>query len=418
MMTIANAAPPPAIAARLPSMKITRGRGFGRLAAGFLFAVLAGTAQAGTDDKDIPRYVNDPSWPKPFPNHWVIGQIGGLAVDSRDHIWVLQRALPYSVDENGARHDLALADRMPAVLEFDTRGNILKSWGGQGYVPDWPKSEHALWVDKGGNVWLGGNAPGDRQVLKFTADGRQLLEIGHPSDAPRDNADTGMLGEPAGIEVDGAAHEVYIADGYLNSRIVVYDSDSGRFKLGWGAYGIALREIANPPEPTGDAASTLGHYVREGPDYVPGEPAEKQFRTPVHCVHLSANGYVFVCDRRNDRIQVFTRQGRFLKEFLVHRETRDNGSVWMLNFSADPRQKYLLVADGINQRIWVLRRKDGVEVSSFGAGYLHSVHQGGLDSRGDYYIGDVGGDGGREGGLGTGKSIQKFVLQNGRAAMK
>jgi DNA-binding beta-propeller fold protein YncE len=267
-------------------------------------------------------------------------------------------------------------------------------------------------VDKADNVWIGGNAPGDRQVLKFTADGRQLLEIGHPTHAPRNNADTSMLGEPAGIEVDSAAHEVYIADGYLNSRIVVYDSDTGKFERGWGAYGISLRRIQNPPEPTGAAASALGRYVREGPDYVPGEAPEPQFRTPVHCVHLSAQGYVFVCDRRNDRIQVFDKQGKYLQEIMVHRETQANGSVWTLNFSHDPRQEYLLVADGINQRIWVLRRQDGVEVSSFGAGYLHSVHAAGLDSSGNYYIGDVGGDEGREGGLGNGKSIQKFVLQD------
>jgi len=395
-------------------LRLSKLRGFALLATGIVFiaATFGPATQARSGEADIPHYVNDPSWPKPFPNHWVIGQIGGLAVDSHDHIWVLQRALPYSVDDQGMKHELALADRMPSVLEFDTEGNILRSWGGQGFVPDWPQSEHALWVDTAGNVWIGGNAPGDRQVLKFTADGRQLLEIGHPTHAPRDNADTSMLGEPAGIEVDDAAHEIYIADGYLNNRIVVHDSDTGKFKRGWGAYGIPLREIANPPEPTGDAASAVGHYVREGPDYVPGEPLEKQFRTPVHCVHLSAKGYVFVCDRRNDRIQVFNKQGKFLKEFLVHRETQGNGSVWALNFSRYPQQKYLLVADGISQRIWVLRRKDGVEVSSFGAGYLHSAHEGGLDSSGNYYIGDVGGDEGREGGAGNGKSIQKFVLQN------
>ncbi|HET7085978.1 MAG TPA: hypothetical protein VFI23_14470 [Rhizomicrobium sp.] len=359
---------------------------------------------------DVPRYVNDPAWPKPFPHHWVIGQIGGLAIDRQDHIWVLQRALPYAVDEQGVKQALAPADRMPAVLVFDSEGNIVKSWGGQGYVPDWPKTEHALWVDAGGNVWIGGNAPGDRQVLKFTGDGKQLLEIGHPSSAPRNNADTTMLGEPAGIEVDDAAHEVYISDGYLNSRVVVYDSDTGAFKRGWGAYGIALDQIANPPEPTGADASTLGHYVREGPVYVPGEPVEKQFRTPVHCVHLSKDGLVYVCDRRNDRIQVFTKQGKFLKEFLVHRETRDNGSVWTLSFSHDPAQTYLLIGDGINQRIWVLRRRDGAEVANFGTGFLHSVHQAALDSRGDYYIGDVGGDGPRP-GPGNGKSVQKFILQ-------
>jgi DNA-binding beta-propeller fold protein YncE len=374
-----------------------------------LMLVLA-VAPAVDADSDIPNYVNDPSWPRPFPSHRVMGPVGGLAVDRHDRIWVLQRALDYSVDEQGVKHNLAPADRMPAVVAFDEQGNIVKSWGGQGYVPDWPKSEHGLWVDAGGNVWIGGSAPGDRQLLKFTADGQQLLEIGHPTNAPRNNADTTMLGEPTGIEVDDTTHEVYVSDGYLNSRIVVYDSNTGKFKRGWGAYGIPLSEVANPPEPTGAAASTLGKYVREGPDYVPGEAPEKQFRTPVHCVHLSADGYVYVCDRRNDRIQVFTRQGKFLKEFFVHRQTRDNGSVWTLNFSHDPTQKYLLVGDGINQRIWVLRRRDGREVSSFGAGYIYYVHQAALDSKGNYYIGDVGGAGPRP-VQGSGKSVQKFVLQ-------
>src|ERR1043165_5640547 len=108
-------------------------------------------------DGDVPHYVNDPSWPKPFPHHWVMGQVGGLAIDHQDRIWVLQRALPYAVDEQGVKHDLAPADRMPAVMVFDTAGNIVKSWGGQGYVRDWPKSEHGLWVDEAGNVWIGGN---------------------------------------------------------------------------------------------------------------------------------------------------------------------------------------------------------------------------------------------------------------------
>lgn len=359
---------------------------------------------------DIPHYEIDPSWPKPLPHHWIMGQIGGLAIDAHDQIWVLQRALGYNRDEQGNKHPLALSQRMPAIMVFDVQGNIVKSWGGQGYVPDWPKSEHGLWIDSDGNVWIGGNAPGDRQVLKFTGDGRQILEIGHPTNAPRNNADTTMLGEPAGIEVDSNAHEVYISDGYLNSRIVVYDSDTGKFKRGWGAYGIRLDQIANPPEPKGAAASTIEHYVREGPDYVPGEQPEKQFRTPVHCVHLSVDGLVYVCDRRNDRIQVFTKQGKFVKEFLVHRETRDNGSVWTLNFSHDPAQTYLFVGDGINQRIWVLRRRDGLQVSSFGAGHIYYVHQAALDSKGNYYSGDVGGAGPRPQAIPL--SLQRFVLKS------
>src|SRR5579859_7376848 len=175
--------------------------------------LVAHPASAAEGGNDAPRYANDPSWPKPFPHHWVMGQVGGLAVDRQDRIWVLQRALPYAVDAQGMKHDLAPAERMPAVIVFDIQGNILKSWGGQGYVADWPKSEHGLWIDADGNAWIGGNAPGDRQLLKFTADGRQLLEIGHSTNAPRNNADTTMLGEPAGIEVDDAAHEVYVSDG-------------------------------------------------------------------------------------------------------------------------------------------------------------------------------------------------------------
>jgi NHL repeat len=372
----------------------------------FLMTTFVCEAAARGADTDIPHYRNDSFWPKPFAHNWVIGQIGGLFVDTSDHIWVLQRPLPYALDEAGIKHDLAPADRMPSVLEFDTAGNILKSWGSQGYVPDWPKSEHALWLDAAGNVWIGGNAPGDRQVLKFSPGGKQLLEIGHPTKAPRNNQDTSMLGQPAGIAVDDAAHEVYIADGYLNNRIVVYDSGTGKFKRGWGAYGIPLGRIVNAPEPPPTPS-----YVPEGPDYVPGEPPETQFRTPVHCVRISVDGIVYVCDRRNDRIQLFTKQGKFLKEILLHRETRGYGSVWILNFSRDRGQKYLLVGDGVNQRIWVIDRRTGFEKSSFGEGYLHTVHQAGLDSHGNYYSGDVGFPQPGAPLLGNRKTIQKFTLQ-------
>ena len=235
---------------------------------------------------------------------------------------VLQRALPYSLDERGTKHDLALPDRMPAVVVFDVQGNIVKSWGRHGFVLDWPKSEHGLWVDAQSNVWIGGNAPGDRQVIKFTNDGRQLLEIGRRSNAPRNNADTTMLGEPAGIEIDSAAHEVYISDGYLNSRVVVYDLDTGKFKRGWGAYGVGLDEIANPPEPMGAAASTLGHYVREGPDYRPGDPP--QCSSALRCIACICllTGLSMSATGAMTGFEIFTKQGKFLKEFFVHRETR------------------------------------------------------------------------------------------------
>ncbi len=345
-----------------------------------------------THAQDPPKYQVDPSWPKQLPNNWIMGQVGGMAVDHQDHIWVLQRPRSLTPDELGAaqtppRSECCFA--APAVLEFDAAGNLLKSWGGPGYVPDWPASEHGIWVDAHDNVWIGGAGAGDRQVLKFTNDGKLLLEIGHPSTAPENNQDTSILGQPAGIEADEAAHEVYIADGYLNKRVVVFDADTGAFKRGWGAYGMPLSQIDNAPPAA----------------YDPAAATDKQFRNPVHCAHISADGLVYVCDRSNDRIQVFTKQGKFLREFFVHKSTLGIGSVWNLTFSHDEQQNYLLVADGEDNVIWIVQRSDGAVVSSFGhngrnAGQFHWVHQSAMDSQGNYYTGEVD----------TAKRVQKFKL--------
>ena len=327
-----------------------------------------------------------------------MGQVAGMAIDSQDHVWVLQRPLSSTFDELFADKKQAICcNQTPAVLEFDADGNLMQSWGGPGFVPDWPKKEHGITVDKKGNVWVGGNGPGDRQVLKFSAEGHLLMEIGHPSTAPKNNLDTAILGAPSGIEVDDAAHEVYIADGYMNNRVVVYDSETGKFKRGWGAYGIDLSKVTNvvavPPE---------GFAVP--PPYDPARAPSPQFNNPVHCAHISADGLVYVCDRTNNRIQIFTKQGKFLKEFIVRPETQGIGSVWTLDFSKDAKQNYLLVGDGTNNVIWILRREDGKEVSSFGhagrnAGQFHWVHSAVMDSKGTYYTGEVD----------TGKRVQKFV---------
>jgi DNA-binding beta-propeller fold protein YncE len=199
---------------------------------------------------------------------------------------------------------------------------------------------------------------------------------------------TDILGRPAGIEVDSEAHEVYIADGYMNKRVVVYDSDKGTFKRLWGAYG-------NPPNDADPGA------------YNPAAPPDQQFRNPVHCVHISRDGFVYVCDRVNDRMQVFTKQGKFVKEFTLRTQTLGIGSVWQFAFSADENQKFLLVADGENNVIWTLRRDDGAVVGQTGhngrnAGQFHWVHQIVSDSQGNLYTGEVD----------TGKRIQKFVLQH------
>jgi DNA-binding beta-propeller fold protein YncE len=340
--------------------------------------MLLSTDVLATCAQDGPRYRVDPFWPQELPNNWIIGQIGGLAVDREDHIWVLQRPASNTVDEIGAsltpsRSQCCIS--APPVMEFDKQGHLLHSWGGPGEGFDWPKSEHGIYVDKDGNVWIGGSGPTDRHVLKFKSDGHFLMQIGRPSSDPPNSLRTDILGRPAGFEVDSEAHEVYIADGYMNKRVIVFDSDTGVFKRLWGAYGNSPND-ADP-----------------GP-YNPSAPLDRQFRNPVHCVHISADGLVYVCDRVNDRMQVFTKQGKFVKEFTLRPETLGIGSVWQLAFSTDEKQKFLLVADGENNVIWTLRREDGAILGQTGhngrnAGQFHWLHQIVSDSDGDLYTGEV-----------------------------
>src|SRR5882762_5481809 len=338
---------------------------------GIVPAIFLGILAPATCAQEAPKYRVDPFWPQELPNNWIVGQIGGLAVDREDHIWVLQRPASNTVDEIGAslappRSNCCIA--APPVLEFDKQGHLLHSWGGPGEGFDLPKNEHGIYVDKDGYVWIGGSAPTDRHILKFKKDGKFVMQIGHPSTDPPDSLRTDILGHPAGIEVD---------------------SETGAFKRLWGAYG-------NPPKDADPGA------------YNPGAPPDQQFRNPVHCVHISRDGLVYVCDRSNDRMQVFTKQGKFVKEFVVRPETLGVGSVWQFAFSTDEKQKFLLVADGEDNVIWTLRREDGVVVGQTGhngrnAGQFHWVHQIVSDSEGSLYTGEVD----------TGKRIQKFVLLNG-----
>jgi hypothetical protein len=338
----------------------------------------------------LPEYKVDASWPKQLPNNWLLGQVGGVAVDGQNNIWVLQRPRSLTVDEAGAAQVPPRSDccvPAPAVLQFTPDGDLISWWGGPGTGYDWPTSEHGIWVDAQNNVWVGGNGATDRQILKFSQSGRFLMQIGHPSSDPINSTRTDILGQVASIEVDDKAHEVYLADGYGNHRVIVYDSDTGAFKRMWGAYG-------NPPTDV-----VLGAYD-------PAAPPATQFRNPVHCVRTSVDNLVYVCDRVNNRIQVFTKGGTFVKEFFVRTQTLGNGSVWDLNFSHDRRQKYLIVIDGENNVAWTLDRNTGALVdqqfhNGRNAGQFHWVHQFAPDSNGNIYTGEVD----------TAKRIQKFVLQ-------
>jgi len=346
-----------------------------------------------------PTYKVDPFWPKQLPNNWILGQVGGMAIDKDEHIWVFQRPRSLTADEAAAAAKPPTAQcclPAPSVLEFDKEGNILKSWGGPGYVPDWPAQEHGIYVDKTGNVWLSGNSPEtkdspeDRVILKFNNDGKLLLKIGRSVKGPDNNQETSYVGRVAAMEVDEDAHELYAADGYGNRRVIVYDSNTGAFKRGWGAYGIPLSQIDNADQPA----------------YNPVNPPAKQFLGPVHCLRMSKDGLIYVCDRTADRIQVFTKQGKFVKEFIISPKTLGSGSTWTISFSHDPQQKYLLVGDGRNNVIWMLNRDDGSVAGSFGrngrnVGEFHWVHQAVMDSEGNLYTGEVD----------TGKRLQKFRLQ-------
>ena len=347
-----------------------------------------------------PRYKVDPFWPKEYPDNWILSNVHGIFADKQDHIWVLTDPGAMAANEIGAAqtppHAVCCVPS-PSVMVLDAAtGSVVKSWGHPGFTPDWPTAEHGLWVDGEGNVWLGGNAvaldgkrPADRQVLKLSNDGKLLLEIGHPTMNPQNNQDTSFLGGPGEMTVDDAAHEVYIADGYMNKRVVVYDSNTGAFKRGWGAYGMPLSQIDNgKPAP-----------------HDPATPA-KQFGGPVACVKISVDGLVYVCDRTGDRVQVFTKEGKFVKEFIIHPETLDRGSAWGLTFSHDPKQNFLLVTGGEDGIVWIVNRNDGKLAGQFGhkghmAGQFDAVQAITMDSRGNLYTAEVAPD----------HRVQKFVLQ-------
>ena len=179
-----------------------------------------------------PQYKVDASWPKALPNNWILGQVAGVATDKNDHIWIIHRPGTITDDEKGATLNPKRSKccvPAPPVLEFDKQGNLLQAWGGPGIGYNWPKNEHGIYIDPNGYVWLGGNDQSDHMVLKFTQQGKFLLQIGSPGASLGSN-DTTQLGRPAHMNVDPIANEIYIADGYLNKRVIVFDSNTGSYK--------------------------------------------------------------------------------------------------------------------------------------------------------------------------------------------
>lgn len=346
-------------------------------------------AAAGAASAEPPTFQVDPAWPKPLPNDWIMGQASGVAVDAEDRIWVVQRPRSLTDDEKAASLDpprTKCCHPAPPVLVFDQAGTLIRSWGGPGQGYDWPQNEHGIHIDHKGFVWLAGNGEQDGQILKFTADGRFVLQIGRQG--PQTNSlDTSRLGRPAAMQVDPETNELFVADGYLNHRVIVFDAETGAFKRMWGAYGKPPTDVALPA-------------------YDPAAAPAQQFRNPVHCVQIARDGLVYVCDRANDRVQVFRRDGSFVKEFFIEKDTRANGSVWELALWPDPDQTYLLNADGANNEVRTLKRDTGEILGAFGrngrmAGDFHWVHNLAVDSRGNVFTTEVD----------TGKRAQKFLFR-------
>lgn len=368
-------------------------------AAFFLYAGGAGPAFAADGASDeVPTFRYDPDWPKPLPNAWMPGNIGAIYMDKNDHLWVAQR--PASTTGLSERYALegsgACCAPAPPVLELDQAGNLLRHWGPI-HIADpedpksrrqvlvgkqvsapypggvWPASEHGIAVDDQGNVWVNGSGPST--LLKLSADGKLLLQIGKKeSDS---GTDTASLASPAGVWVDSKANEVFVADGYRNRRVIVFDSNTGAFKRQWGAYG-------KPPTAQQHMSAVTG----------PDLKSQREHLTVVHCIMGSNDGLLYVCDRANSRVQVFKKDGSFVSEVFLKPKTSGFGTVYALALSSDPQQRFVYVGNGSDREIIILRRSDLKVLGSFGSGGREGgrfmlIHTLATDSKGNLYVGET-----------------------------
>ena len=349
-------------------------------------AVIDNEADARSRTVRAPRFEVDPLWPKPLPNHWLLGMTIGVWVDESDHVWIIHRGAP-TLHANERALDLKVGEcctAAPPVLEFDQAGNLVRAWGGPGQGYEWPESNHGIHVDYKGNVWIGGNGPKDAHLLKFTKDGKFLMQVGGLGKNAGSN-DLENFGRVAKIWVDPKTNEAYVADGYLNKRVAVLDADTGKMKRYWGAFG-------NKPDDTDQGK------------YDPKAPSPQQFRNPVHCVERTNDGFLYVCDRANDRVQVFRPDGTFVKEAFYAKETLGSGSAWDIAFSKDAAQRYIYLADGTNEKVRIIQRDTLQELTSFGdggrqPGQFYGVHSIATDSKGNLYTTETY----------EGKRVQRFV---------
>jgi DNA-binding beta-propeller fold protein YncE len=337
-------------------------------------------------EEKLPQFEVEATWPKPLPNNWILGQVAGIATDKYDRIWVVQRPRTLTARERAAEQNPPEAKccaAAPPVLLFDASGNLLRSWGGPGPGYQWPENEHGIFIDDDDFVWLAGNGKTDGQLLKFTMDGKFVLQIGKPGTG-NDSNSTGRLGSPADVAVDAVAKEVFAADGYANRRVAVFDSETGAYKRHWGAYGN---------KPTDDKT----------PAYDPAKPPSRQFGNPVHCIRLGKDGMIYVCDRSNNRMQVFRKDGTFVSEHIFEKTTLGTGSVYDLVFSPDKEQTFIYMIDGMNGEVRIVDHATKSVLGRFGrpgrqVGQFTALHNIAVDRQGNIYTAEVN----------TGQRVQKF----------
>jgi hypothetical protein len=381
-------------------------RGLLPVLSGLLVVGLAVSSQSlaqmpgqAVDANGAPMFQVDPFWPGPLPNRWSMQQVTGLYVDHLDHIWFLNRGNLAEGDEIGGDGEPPRIDccvRGPEVIALDPDGNVVNAWGEPGYHEKWPTNLQTVIADRQGFVWVGGTAPQD-SILKFTRSGELVWDFDHrpPPGAQlaEDNTQTDVLVNKGRFQLDEDAGEIYIINW---KRVLVYDMDSGAFKRGWGGHGMPLSEISNDPIPD--------YEWTGGPP-----PPEDNFVPDLHFLEIAEDGLLYVGERGQNRIQVFRKDGTWVEDFYVaagtpgrgegcgglrNTATPPCGSLYKLAISKDPEQKYLFVADGTNNRVWIVERRSGETLGSFGgngryAGQLHWINAIGVDSRGNIYTGEV-----------------------------
>jgi DNA-binding beta-propeller fold protein YncE len=364
--------------------------------------VLIRAATQGSSVGSYPVFEVDTTFPK-LPNNWVLGNVAKVSVDRHDNVWIIHR--PRTVPEGKSA--------APPVVEWDAKGKFIQAWGGDGQGYDWPDAEHNVFVDYKDNVWISGSSPSgqskttrsDDMILKFTNKGKFLKELGGRS-VNLGSTDPKSVNKPGDLFVYPKTNELFIADGYGNRRVIVFDAETLEFKRMWGAFGkppvddagSGGRGPSGGPLSTGEGGGAARGGGGQGRGAAPVLDTEGDgpptFSSPVHGMMVSNDGMVYVADRSNRRLQVFMPDGNYLTQMFVNRAGPSSGSVSGLAFSTDKAQEFLYLPDFGNSHIVVVDRKKLKVLYQFGKrssapGDFQGVHHLAVDSKGNLYAVEV-----------------------------